>query len=102
MADGVPKVGDRVRMVQTTSAGVVAGEPYASEVDGGLRIPVRWDGSGKVTGWHPTFLRPADSDQAADPDEVRQGDLVRRRSRITFNLDGVTVVRPEGFARVGG
>lgn len=93
------KTNDRVRMVQTTSTGTIAGEPETSPLDGGERLPVRWDGSGDTTRWHPGFLRPADSDPAADPDEVQIGSILRRRACVRFDEHGTLLIIPEGFAR---
>jgi len=97
----VYKVGDRVRMVHTTdSFATVVGELETSPVDGGPRLPVCWDRTGKTNAWDPAFLRSADSDPADDPDEVRSGVLVSRRARGYVDDNGVLVLEPGGLRRV--
>lgn len=93
-------LGTRVRMVQTNSTGVVFGELNISEIDGGHRIPVQWDSSGKISQWHPDFLRLADTNEKDDPDEVVSGNAVRRRGHTYFDKFGVLIVVPEGFSSV--
>jgi hypothetical protein len=93
------EVGDRVRMVQTSSTGIIAGEVAPTGDDGGPRIPIRWDNTGVVNTWDPAYLRPADTDPADDPDEVVVGGFARRRTRISVDADGLMTIAPEGFGR---
>lgn len=92
--------GDRVRMVQTRSTGVVVSETPHAGADGGPRVWVLWDGSGKQSDWNPGFLRPESSRPEDDPDEVICGQAGRRRWRSYFNAGNVLVIVPEGFFRV--
>lgn len=95
------KIGDRVRMVQSAdTVGTVAGDLGVSSVDGGPRLPVRWDRSGMVTEWDPAFLRPADTDPKADPDEVVSHGFRRRRGGVRLDQFGSVLLIPGGFDRV--
>lgn len=99
MITGEIRVGDRVRMVQTTSIGTIVRELYSSTVDGDDRVDVRWDNSGTTTGWNPRFLRPVDTDPADDPDEVVVGEVIRRKGKAWLDKNGVWIVVSEGFSR---
>jgi hypothetical protein len=93
------KIGDRVRMVQTSSFGTVASEVFPSPVDKGPRQNVRWDRSGEESAWDPAFLREANTNPLEDPDEVKSGDVGRRRGKSYMDQHGVLIVVQEGFFR---
>jgi hypothetical protein len=93
------KIGDRVRMIHSTEmVGTIAGpvKPNAGK-DGTDRIPIKWDRSGATSEWNPGFLRPIDSREADDPDELTIGGAVARRDKVTIDANGVTLIRPGGF-----
>ena len=94
------KVGDRVRMVQTDSCGVVAGELTTSPVDGGPRLPVRWDKTGVVNSWDPAFLRLAVTSPTNDPAEVESNGVIRRRGKMVIDPFGTLVIQGGGFSRL--
>lgn len=96
------KIGDRVRMVQTDdSTGTITGPVKVGVgADGGDRIPVKWDRTGKVTEYSPGFLRPIATRAADDPDEVICNGTRRRRGRVYIDSHGSAIVIPDGFSRV--
>jgi hypothetical protein len=97
------QIGDRVRMIHSDQMiGVIAGpvQPGVGN-DGTDRVPVRWDRSGKTSEWNPGFLRPEDTNACNDPDELKCGKVVARRTLVTIDPHGLTIVQPAGMFWVG-